>query len=376
VILSKYVGWGGLANAFDQRKAEWAKEFAELKELLTEEEYASARGSTLNAHYTDISVIKAMYDGLKGLGFTGGRMLEPSAGVGNFVGAMPADMTSQVRSWTMVELDGITGLNSHFNRTHYRRVVIGARNRYRARHILNVIFIRLIDSDELIRRQCVIIRLAETELKLDLESGICLKYRIRKMNTADKIAYAAADIGVLEVESGGSDNRIDLPILNRKARKRNLHPGLEGRIVSGKIAVFIGNELTILNTINRDVEIGRVIAERILFRLRNRILGDEVKGDLEIECLIRSSHLLRPDQVIDVVTVTKGVIAVRTDLNRTEIYDLSARKLANLPENRIGILLGAEIAFGTIICNILNICTAGKRDQRPISYNNSTCNIT
>ena len=61
VILSKYVGWGGLADAFDQRKADWAKEYAELKELLTEEEYASARGSTLNAHYTDISVIKAMY---------------------------------------------------------------------------------------------------------------------------------------------------------------------------------------------------------------------------------------------------------------------------------------------------------------------------
>jgi N12 class adenine-specific DNA methylase len=109
-ILSKYVGWGGLANAFDPRKAEWAKEFAELKELLTEEEYASARGSTLNAHYTDISVIKAMYDGLKQLGFTGGRMMEPSSGVGNFVGAMPADMSSKVRSWTMVELDGITGL--------------------------------------------------------------------------------------------------------------------------------------------------------------------------------------------------------------------------------------------------------------------------
>lgn len=110
VILSKYVGWGGLANAFDQRKADWAKEFQELKELLTEEEYASARGSTLNAHYTDISVIKAMYDGLKQLGFTGGRMMEPSSGVGNFVGAMPADMSSKVRSWTMVELDGITGL--------------------------------------------------------------------------------------------------------------------------------------------------------------------------------------------------------------------------------------------------------------------------
>lgn len=110
VILSKYVGWGGLANAFDQRKADWAKEYAELKELLTDEEYTSARGSTLNAHYTDISVIKAMYDGLRQLGFAGGRMLEPSSGVGNFVGAMPADMASQVRSWTMVELDGITGL--------------------------------------------------------------------------------------------------------------------------------------------------------------------------------------------------------------------------------------------------------------------------
>ena len=110
VILSKYVGWGGLANAFDQRKADWAKEFAELKELLTEEEYSSARGSTLNAHYTEVSVIKAMYDGLKHLGFTGGRMMEPSSGVGNFVGAMPVDMSEKVRSWTMVELDGITGL--------------------------------------------------------------------------------------------------------------------------------------------------------------------------------------------------------------------------------------------------------------------------
>ena len=110
VILSKYVGWGGLANAFSDKKADWAKEFKELKELLTDEEYSSARGSTLNAHYTDISVIKAMYEGLKQLGFTGGRMMEPSSGVGNFVGAMPADMASQVRSWTMVELDGITGL--------------------------------------------------------------------------------------------------------------------------------------------------------------------------------------------------------------------------------------------------------------------------
>ena len=110
VILSKYVGWGGLANAFSDKKADWAKEYSELKELLTDEEYSLARGSTLNAHYTDISVIKAMYDGLKQLGFTGGRMMEPSSGVGNFVGAMPADMSANVRSWTMVELDGITGL--------------------------------------------------------------------------------------------------------------------------------------------------------------------------------------------------------------------------------------------------------------------------
>ena len=109
-VLSKYVGWGGLANAFDQRKTEWAKEYTELKELLSDEEYASARGSTLNAHYTDISVIKAMYDGLAALGFNGGRLLEPSSGVGNFVGAMPSAMSAKVKSWTMVELDGITGL--------------------------------------------------------------------------------------------------------------------------------------------------------------------------------------------------------------------------------------------------------------------------
>ena len=122
-VLSKYVGWGGLADAFGKpvsnyasRKIEYEAvkgleaEFEELKSVLTEEEYKSARESTKNAHYTSIEVIKAMYDGLKQLGFTGGRMLEPSSGVGNFVGAMPADMTSQVKSWTMVELDNITGL--------------------------------------------------------------------------------------------------------------------------------------------------------------------------------------------------------------------------------------------------------------------------
>ena len=122
-ILSKYVGWGGLADAFGKpfsnmqtRKMEYQPvkgleaEFEELKTVLTEDEYKSARESTKNAHYTSIEVIKAMYDGLQQLGFTGGRMLEPSSGVGNFVGAMPASMTAQVKNWTMVELDHITGL--------------------------------------------------------------------------------------------------------------------------------------------------------------------------------------------------------------------------------------------------------------------------
>lgn len=108
-VLSRYVGWGGISEAFDERKGEWSKEYAELKELLTDEEYKAAKGSTLNAHYTSIPVIRAMYRGLERLGFKGGRMLEPSSGVGNFVGAMPAEMTSTVKSWTMVELDSITG---------------------------------------------------------------------------------------------------------------------------------------------------------------------------------------------------------------------------------------------------------------------------
>lgn len=109
-VLARYVGWGGIPEAFDERKSDWSKEYAELKELLTDEEYKAAKGSTLNAHYTSIPVIRAMYRGLEKLGFKGGRMLEPSSGVGNFVGAMPASMTGNVRSWTMVELDNITGL--------------------------------------------------------------------------------------------------------------------------------------------------------------------------------------------------------------------------------------------------------------------------
>lgn len=126
-VLSKYVGWGGLSNAFgelkynrESRKSEmvakpgWEKEFSAFRQLvtdgiITEEEYKAMSASTKNAHYTSIEVIKAMYDGLAQLGFTGGRMLEPSAGVGNFVGAMPAGMSRSVKSWTMVELDRITG---------------------------------------------------------------------------------------------------------------------------------------------------------------------------------------------------------------------------------------------------------------------------
>jgi len=127
-ILSKYVGWGGLSNVFGElkynreaRRSEmtakdgWEKEFAELRSLvdegiITEQEYKDMSASTKNAHYTSIEVIKAMYDGLASLGFKGGRMLEPSSGVGNFVGAMPTSMSAGVNSWTMVELDRITGL--------------------------------------------------------------------------------------------------------------------------------------------------------------------------------------------------------------------------------------------------------------------------
>ena len=112
VILSKYVGWGGLDKAFSGYH--WKAEYDELRSLvkegiISEDDYNAARRSTMNAHYTDISVIKAMYDGLSRLGFTGGRMLEPSAGVGNFIGAMPDEMTAKVKSWTAVELDNITG---------------------------------------------------------------------------------------------------------------------------------------------------------------------------------------------------------------------------------------------------------------------------
>ena len=106
-ILSRYVGWGGLPQAFDAENASWQKEYQQLKSLLTDEEYAAARGSTLNAHYTSPTVIKAMYDALGKMGFQSGNILEPSCGVGNFFGCLPETM--QGSKLYGVELDSITG---------------------------------------------------------------------------------------------------------------------------------------------------------------------------------------------------------------------------------------------------------------------------
>ena len=106
-VLSQYVGWGGLADAFDPGKDSWAKEYAELKGLLSEEEYAAARSSTLNAHYTSPTVIRGIYDAVERMGFRSGNILEPSMGVGNFFGMLPDTM--QDSRLYGVELDCITG---------------------------------------------------------------------------------------------------------------------------------------------------------------------------------------------------------------------------------------------------------------------------
>ena len=106
-ILSRYVGWGGLPNAFDESKEDWKKEYAELKSLLTPEEYDMARASTLNAHYTSPTVIHAIYDAVEGMGFRTGNVLEPSCGVGNFFGLLPESMRGS-RLYG-VELDSLTG---------------------------------------------------------------------------------------------------------------------------------------------------------------------------------------------------------------------------------------------------------------------------
>lgn len=108
-VLARYVGWGEIPNAFDSHKEDWAKEYRQLKGLLSESEWKAAMQSTTNAHFTSVEVIRAMYHGLESLGFTGGRVLEPSCGVGNFAGAMPASLLPNVKSLTMVELDEVTG---------------------------------------------------------------------------------------------------------------------------------------------------------------------------------------------------------------------------------------------------------------------------
>ncbi len=105
--LAKYVGWGGLADAFDETKSNWASEYQELKSLLSAEEYDSARESTLNAHYTSPVIIKAIYDAMERMGFSKGNILEPAMGIGNFFGMLPESM--QESRLYGVELDGITG---------------------------------------------------------------------------------------------------------------------------------------------------------------------------------------------------------------------------------------------------------------------------
>ena len=106
-VLSRYVGWGGVADAFDPDKPAWDAEYSELKELLTPEEYAAARASTLNAHYTSPTVIRAIYEAVEQMGFRTGNILEPSCGVGNFFGMLPESMTGS-RLYG-VELDSISG---------------------------------------------------------------------------------------------------------------------------------------------------------------------------------------------------------------------------------------------------------------------------
>ena len=106
-VLSRYVGWGGLSDAFDPEKPAWALEYAQLKELLTTEEYAAARGSTLNAHYTSPTVIQAIYEAVDRMGFETGNILEPSMGVGNFFGMLPEKMRNS--HLYGVELDPVSG---------------------------------------------------------------------------------------------------------------------------------------------------------------------------------------------------------------------------------------------------------------------------
>ena len=106
-ILSRYVGWGGLPQAFDENNGEWTNEFLELKAALTPEEYASARTSTLNAHYSRPAIVRAIYEAVGNMGFKTGNILEPSCGVGNFFGMLPESMAAS--KLYGVELDSISG---------------------------------------------------------------------------------------------------------------------------------------------------------------------------------------------------------------------------------------------------------------------------
>ena len=106
-VLSRYVGWGGIPQAFDEKNADWVKEYAELKSLLPADEYSEARASTLNAFYTSPTVIKAMYEALSNMGLSKGNVLEPSCGVGNFMGLVPESMEN-IKMYG-VELDNVSG---------------------------------------------------------------------------------------------------------------------------------------------------------------------------------------------------------------------------------------------------------------------------
>ena len=108
-ILAKYVGWGGLSEAFDSTKVNWSQEYQELKSVLTDEEYRAARSSTLNAHYTSPMLIKGIYQALENMGFSGGNILEPSCGIGNFFGMMPESIKNEKSRLFGVELDDVSG---------------------------------------------------------------------------------------------------------------------------------------------------------------------------------------------------------------------------------------------------------------------------
>ena len=107
-IMAKYTGWGGLANAFDDTRSEWSDEYMELKKLLTEEEYVSARSTVTDAFYTPPYIIHSVYKALENMGFMSGKILDPSTGIGNFIGCMPVEMKNR-SSITATEVDKISG---------------------------------------------------------------------------------------------------------------------------------------------------------------------------------------------------------------------------------------------------------------------------